>query len=445
MGAALRKQARQIVERLVQAGHQALFAGGSVRDMLRGEEPHDIDVATDATPGEVEALFERTVSVGSRFGVVVVLLGGNPFEVATFRTETGYADSRHPDEVEFADAEADSRRRDFTINGLFYDPLEDEVIDYVGGRADIEAGRIRAIGSAEARFAEDALRLLRATRFAARFGYRIERRTRQAIEQHAANIAHVSAERVREELTRILTGPNAGTGLRLLHETGLLQHILPEVEAMVGCAQPENFHPEGDVFAHTRLCLDALPDDPPPALAWAALLHDVGKPPTFSKETGDRIRFNNHDAVSARLARRICGRLRFSTEQTNVIADLVAQHMKFLSVNEMRESTLKRFLRSPHIDLHLELHRADCVASHGDLANYQFCVNKLDSLEEEDIRPPRLLTGDDLIELGYSPGPIFSEILERVEDAQLEGDIESRDDALELVRSEFPRRQDTRR
>jgi poly(A) polymerase len=466
MSALLRLHARQIVERLTQAGHPALFAGGCVRDMLRGEDPHDIDIATDATPEEVQALFERTVTVGSRFGVVVVLLGDHPFEVATFRTDAAYTDGRHPDAVEFADARADAQRRDFTINGLFFDPLAEKVVDYVGGQADLQAGILRAIGDPHQRFAEDALRLLRAVRFAVRFDYRIEPATLAALRAHAADIQRVSAERVRDELLRILTGPRRGQALDLLHATGLLGAILPEVADLAGCTQPPEFHPEGDVLTHTRLALDALGDavspeeksitndtrervprmqSPSPELAFAVLLHDVGKPPTRTEAEGDRIRFNLHHRVGEHLTRAICERLRFSSDQTDHIVELVNDHMKFCSVADMRESTLKRFLRSPHILDLLELHRVDCVASHGDLRNYALCRQKLETLSQEDIRPPRLLTGDDLLDLGYAPGPLFGTILTRVEDAQLEGQVASRDDALALIRSEFPRGRDIRR
>ncbi len=441
MSALLRKKAGRIVERLSEAGHEALFAGGCVRDMLRGEEPHDYDVATDAEPGEVEALFERTLAVGRQFGVVIVMLGDDQFEVATFRAEGGYSDGRHPDDVRFAGPREDALRRDFTINGLFYNPLTDEVIDHVGGQADIAAGVVRAVGDPAARFGEDALRMLRAVRFTARFAYRLESATAAALRAHASAIRRVSAERVRDELGRILTGPNRGDALELLRTSGLLAAIAPEAEAMHGCSQPDQFHPEGDVFAHTRIALDAL-SEPSVPLAFAVLLHDVGKPPT--RREADRVRFNLHDKVGAQMARRICGRLRFSSADSAHIVDLVAQHMTLGAVREMRESRLKRLLRNPHIDDHLELHRVDCLASHGDLGNYEFCRQKLATLGDEEIRPPRLLTGDDLMDLGYVPGPIFSTILERIEDAQLEGEVGSREQALALVRREFPRLRDAR-
>jgi len=452
----LRRKAQHIVQRLVEAGHVALFAGGCVRDMVRGEAAQDYDIATDATPEQVQALFPHTVAVGARFGVIVVMMDRDQFEVATFRADSGYSDGRHPDEVRFAGAREDALRRDFTINGLFYDPLADEVIDFVGGRRDIEDGRIRAIEDPEQRFAEDALRLLRAVRFAVRFGYRIEERTEAALKAHASDIQRVSAERVRDELARIFTGPNRGEGLELLRTAGLLREVLPEVADMVGCEQPTEFHPEGDVFTHTRRALDALRqaqggvslpnpalDEPSVELAFGVLLHDVGKPPTQAQT--DRIRFNQHEKVGAQMARRICERLRFSTEQTEAIAALVQDHMRFGAVREMRQSTLKRLLRSPHFAEALELHRADCLASHGDLRNYEFCKEQLATLAQEEIRPPRLFTGDDLIDLGYAPGPIFATILRRIEDAQLEGEVETRDDAFALVRREFPRGRDVRR
>ena len=442
MAASLRERARQIVERLTEAGHQALYAGGCVRDMLRDEEPHDIDIATDATPAEVQELFDHTVAVGSAFGVVVVILGGQHFEVATFRAESDYSDGRRPDDVTFVDARGDALRRDFTINGLFYDPLTEDCIDYVGGRADLAAGIVRAIGDPHERFAEDSLRLLRAVRFTARFGFELDEGTRAALEAHVGDLRRVSAERTRDELCRILTGPHRGQALELLRATGLLREVLPEVDALQGCTQPPNFHPEGDIFTHTCLALDALDPKASPELAFAVLLHDVGKPPTRTES--DRIRFDRHHSVGAEVASALCRRLRFSAAQTAQIADLVACHMQFISVRKMRESTLKRFLRKPNFADHLELHRVDCIASHGNLTNYHFCREKLESLGEEDIHPPRLLTGEDLIDLGYAPGPAFRDILERIENAQLEGDVATREEALALVRAEFPRLRDTR-
>jgi len=438
----LRLKAQEVVRRLVEAGHQALFAGGCVRDMVRGEAPEDYDIATDATPEQVQALFPRTVAVGARFGVIIVLMDNDQFEVATFRADAEYSDGRHPDAVRFSDAREDALRRDFTINGLFYNPMTDQVIDYVGGRQDIGAGIVRAVGDPEQRFAEDSLRMIRAVRFAARFGYRIDEGTQAAIRAHAADIQRVSAERIHDELVKILTGPNRGEGLELLRRTGLLAEILPEVAAMAGCQQPSQFHPEGDVFTHTRRALDAL-ENPPVELAFGVLLHDVGKPPTQSES--DRIRFSLHDKVGAEIGRQICERLRFPTLETEAIVALVLDHMKFIAVREMRQSTLKRFFRAPHYPMLLELHRVDCLASHGDLRNYEFCKERFAVLGQEQIHPPRLLGGDDLIDLGYAPGPIFSTILRRVEDAQLEGEISTREEAAALVRHEFPRLRDVRR
>jgi len=443
MPSVLESKAVRIVRRLSEAGHSALFAGGCVRDMLRDEEPHDYDVATDATPEEVQALFERTLAVGSQFGVIIVLLGEDQFEVATFRTEEGYSDGRRPDAVHFADAEDDAERRDFTINGIFYDPIEQKVLDFVGGQEDLKAGIVRAVGDPSLRFGEDALRMLRAVRFSARFGFPIEGGTLAALRAHAPAIRRISAERIREELAKLLTGPNRGSGLIMLRDTGLLQHILPEIVAMDGCEQPEEYHPEGDVFVHTCTSLD-LAEAPSVELAFGILLHDVGKPVTRT-EAADRTRFHRHDKAGADLARAICERLRFSTAQTEAIVDLVASHMKFMHVEDMRLSTLKRLLRKPDIDEHIELFRVDCLASHGKLDKHAFCRAKLDTLKEEEIHPPRLLSGHDLIDLGYQPGPLFTEILDRVEDSQLEGEMKTRDEALALVRRDFPRLRDARR
>ncbi|MBM4037473.1 MAG: CCA tRNA nucleotidyltransferase [Planctomycetes bacterium] len=435
MDTPLRQKAERIVRRLAEAGHQALFAGGCVRDMVRGEEPHDYDIATDASPEAVQAIFDHTVPVGAQFGVVVVVDGEDEFQVARFRADVGYSDGRRPDAVRPADAREDALRRDFTINGLFFDPLKGEILDFVGGQQDIRDGIVRAIGDPDARFAEDSLRLLRAVRFTARYAYRLDAATEAALRRHAPEIRRVSAERIGEELTRIFTGPNRGIALQLLHDTDLLRHVLPEVEDMVGVHQPPEFHPEGDVFTHTRLALDAL-ERPSAVLAFATLLHDVGKPPT--QYESDRIRFDLHDKAGAHIARAVCERLRLSAEVADAVAAIILDHMRFMAVARMRESTLKRFLRSPHFAEGLEMHRADCVASHGSLDNYEFCRQKLASLPEEVIRPPRLITGHDLIALGYVPGPIFTTILTRVEDAQLEGELATRDEAMALLQREFP-------
>lgn len=434
MSTQLKQAAVEIVKELRRAGHEAYFAGGCVRDLLMGREPHDIDIATSARPEEVMRIFARAVPVGLKYGVVLVLRDRLQFEVTTFRREGPYLDGRHPSSVTFATAREDAERRDFTINGLFYDPLAERVIDFVGGARDIEAGVIRAIGDAGQRFEEDKLRMMRALRFAARFGFRLEPGTWKAISERAGRIAEVSRERVRDELIKMLSEGGAALGFRLLSESRLLEAILPEVAAMRGVPQPQDFHPEGDVFTHTLILIDML-ESPSTALAFGALLHDVGKPPTFSVR--ERIRFDQHSEVGAELARRICRRLRLSNQEVEEVEELVRDHLRFINVKQMRESTLKRFLRKPNFQDHLELHRLDCLASHGNLENWYFCRQKLAELTGEQIAPPRLITGYDLIALGFEPGPLFREMLSAVEDAQLEGRISTREEALELVKREF--------
>lgn len=441
-----RDLAGEIVRRLRGAGHQAYFVGGCVRDLLLGREPLDYDVATDALPEQVLRLFPRTQQVGARFGVVVVLEEASPgeraaVEVATFRNDGLYTDGRRPEAVSYSrDPAEDVRRRDFTINGLLYDPLSGETLDFVGGRADLQAGIIRTIGDAERRFEEDKLRMLRAVRFAARFGYRVEESTLQAIGRLRAGLAQVSRERVRDELTRILTEGRARRGFELLDETRLLGEVLPEVAAMKGVQQPPQFHPEGDVWTHTLMMLEGL-ERPTPTLAWGVLLHDVGKPPTFQPpgNEGDRIRFDNHTVVGARMAEAICDRLRFSHRDTETISALVEHHLRFKDVMQMRPATLKRFLRMDNFDEHLELHRLDCRSSHRDLSAYEFVRRKQQEIPAREVRPAPLLTGDDLIAMGYSPGPPFKDMLRSVEDAQLEGRLGGRQEAQEFIRARFPR------
>ncbi len=432
----MKRNAERIVRRLREHGHEAYLVGGCVRDMLLGKRPKDWDVATSARPDEVETLFKKTLTLGARFGVVIVRMSGRSYEVATFREEAEYTDGRRPDKVEFSTARADAMRRDFTVNGMFHDPVDDRVIDYVGGLADLAEGLIRAIGNPGERFDEDKLRMVRAVRFAASLGYEIEPETSRAVREHAAEIKAVSAERIRDELSAILAGPAPERGVRLLDFHGLLEEILPEVAAMKGVAQPEKFHPEGDVFEHTLLMLKKTKRRwaKKPEFAMAVLLHDVGKPPTF--EVKDRIRFNNHAAVGADMAADIMRRLRFSREQEKTVEAIVRDHLKFIEVRNMRHSTLKRFLRQRDFDLHLELHRLDCLASHGDMDSYEFCKEKLEELgeDQETLRPPRLLTGDDLIAVGLAPGPLFKEILSALEDAQLEGKVNTRSEALDWVK-----------
>ncbi len=438
MSTQLKQAALEIVTELRGAGHQAYFAGGCVRDLLMGREPHDIDIATSARPEQVMRIFPRVVPVGIKYGVVLVLRDGLQFEVTTFRREGPYLDGRHPSSVTFTTAREDAERRDFTINGLFYDPLAERVIDFVGGTHDIEAGVIKAIGDAGQRFEEDKLRMVRALRFAARFGFRLEPGTWKAISERAAKIAEVSRERMRDELIKMLSEGGAALGFRLLSESGMLEVILPEVAAMRGVPQPQDFHPEGDVFTHTLILIDML-ESPSTGLAFGALLHDVGKPPTFAVR--ERIRFDQHSEVGAELARRICRRLRLSNQEAEAVEELVRDHLRFINVKQMRESTLKRFLRKPNFQDHLELHRLDCLASHGNLENWYFCRQKLAELTGEQIAPPRLITGHDLIALGFEPGPLFREMLSSVEDAQLEGRISTREEALELVKREFKKQE----
>jgi poly(A) polymerase len=446
--------ALQIIETLRKHGHQAYLAGGCVRDLLLNGEPADYDVATGATPNEVMAIFPESYAVGIQFGVILVpgnssgspeprnfpeaLQDNTVVEVATFRSDHGYTDGRRPDAVRFSkDPREDVIRRDFTINGMMLDPISGEVFDFVGGRKDLEAGVIRAIGDPDTRFAEDKLRMLRAVRFGARFEYEIDPATYDAIQRHAAEIHVVSRERVRDEITRMLTEGRAHRAFLLLDDTGLLAEVLPEISAMKGVEQPAEFHPEGDVFTHTLMLLDHLPQPCPTTLAWGALLHDVGKPATFGRAP-DRIRFDNHVEVGVKIAEVICRRFRFSSHDTQQILALVDNHMRFGHVSRMKESTLKRFMRLPAFDEHLALHRADSLASHGNLRTYELLQAKLHETPPQEIRPPSLVNGDDLIAAGYAPGPKFREILEAIEDAQLEGRLASRDAALEYIRREFP-------
>jgi poly(A) polymerase len=431
-----RELANSICNTLIREGHQAFLVGGCVRDLLLGRQPEDYDVSTDATPELVISLFPDAVAVGAQFGVIIVPLDGQKVEVATFRSDIGSADGRHPERVVFSsNPEQDVQRRDFTINGLLMRHDSGEILDFVGGQADLRAGIIRAIGEPARRFAEDKLRMLRAVRFSARFAFPIEPETFAAIRSHAQEIGQVSAVRIREELTKLLTEGGARRGLELLNETGLLQQILPEVAAMQGVEQPPQYHPEGDVWIHTMLMLEGLPAGSSPTLAWGVLLHDVGKPPTFRpvSETGDRIRFNGHVDVGVRMAEGILERLRFSNQDREQIVALIANHMRFKDVSRMRAATLKRFIRLPHFNEHLALHRLDCLSSHRHLDAYNFVRRMLEDTPTEEMRPVRLLTGNDLQRLGYQPGPLFSKILRSLEDAQLEGLVRSREEAIAFV------------
>jgi poly(A) polymerase len=427
--------AHRIVRTLRANGHQGWLVGGCVRDILLGIPAKDYDVATDAHPEEILQLFPRSGQVGAHFGVVLVRDGRDEVEVATFRSDQAYTDGRRPDAVRFeTDPRQDALRRDFTINALFMDPDTGEVLDYAGGREDLRNRIVRAIGDPEARFREDHLRLLRAVRFAARLGFSIEPVTFEAIRRLHRLILTVSAERVRDELVRILTEGGARRGFELLDETGLLPDILPEVAAMKGVEQPPEYHPEGDVWVHTLMLLEKL-NHPSVTLAMGALLHDVGKPPTF--RVAERIRFDGHVEAGVEIARGILDRLRFSTAQTGQILALIANHMRFKDAPNMRISTLKRFLRLPRFDEHLELHRVDCLSSNGRLDTWGYVREKLETLPSEELKPQPLVTGRDLIAEGYEPGPAFTRMLAAVEDAQLERRIRNRDEALALVRDEF--------
>jgi tRNA nucleotidyltransferase/poly(A) polymerase len=435
-----RELANSICDTLQREGFQAFLVGGCVRDLILGREPADYDVTTGALPEQVMELFPESVAVGAQFGVILIPRDGSKVEVATFRSDIGYSDGRHPDRVAYSTTvQEDVQRRDFTINGLLMRHNTGEVLDYVGGQADLKAGILRAIGEPGRRFAEDKLRMLRAVRFAARFRYTIEAATFQAAKNHSAEIRLVSAERIRDELTKLLTEGAARCGFELLDETGLLKVLLPEVSAFQGVHQPPEYHPEGDVWIHTLLMLERLPAGCSPALAWGVLLHDVGKPPTFrsAAETGDRIRFDGHVEVGVRITEQICQRLRFSTEETEQVLSLVANHMKFKDVGQMRAATLKKFVRLNRFEEHLELHRLDCLSSHGQLEALEFVQRFLAETPPEQVRPERLLTGEDLIRLGYRPGPKFRTILGALEDAQLEGSVSDRKAALAFVKEKF--------
>ncbi len=435
--------ARTLVDRLRAAGHVAYFAGGCVRDLVRGQPPKDIDIATDARPEAVQKIFPRTYAVGAHFGVIVVLENDLQFEVATFRADGAYLDGRHPAEVHFSSPEEDARRRDFTINGMFYDPPNDKLIDYVGGRDDLAARVVRAIGDPAQRFAEDRLRLLRAIRFATVLDFEIETATWEAIGQAADTIGQISAERIREELVRIFLSPLRTRGWDLLDASGLMKQILPELEEMKGCEQPPQYHPEGDVFRHTRLMLGLLPNEVSLPLVFSVLLHDIGKPPTASVDPEGRIRFNGHDRIGAEMTEALMERLRFSRAEIEATVEAVRQHMVFKDVPNMRVAKLKRFIARPTFVDELELHRVDCASSHGMLENYDFLRRKQEEFAHEPIIPPPLVTGNDLIALGMKPGPRFGEILEAVETRQLEGELRDRDEAVAWVRQKYSTAEDT--
>ena len=433
----MEKAARKVIARLRENGHIAYFAGGCVRDMVRGLTPKDYDIVTDARPEAVQTLFARTFAVGAHFGVIIVLEDSFQFEVATFRSDDAYIDGRHPSAVHFSSPEEDAKRRDFTINGMFYDPVAEQVIDLVGGQADIAAKLVRAIGEPAKRFAEDHLRMLRAVRFATVLDYQIDKQTWEALVANATSINQISAERIRDELMRIFLSPNRVRGWDLLDSSGLMPVILPELEAMKGVLQPEQFHPEGDVFVHTRLMLQLLPEEVSVPLVLAVLFHDVAKPVTATVDKTGRIRFNEHDRIGAQMTEAIMRRLRFSGAEIDATIEMVRQHMVFKDAPNMRVAKLKRFMARPTFEDELELHRVDCESSHRILDNYEFLLRKREEFANEPIIPPPLVRGDDLIALGLKPGPKFGEILEAVETRQLEGTLRTRDEALEWVKREY--------
>ncbi|HLG42269.1 MAG TPA: CCA tRNA nucleotidyltransferase [Planctomycetota bacterium] len=432
----LRETAIGVLKRLRQAGFESYFAGGCVRDRLLGKDPQDYDIATRAPPEEVERLFGKTVLVGKAFGVVKVLVDGVEVEVATFRAEGPYGDGRHPDWVKFSSAKEDVLRRDFTVNGMLEDPVAGQILDFVGGQADLKVGILRSIGDPAARFEEDKLRMLRAVRFEAQLGFAIEPETFDAVRALAPKLALVSRERVRDELRKILAGGRRASGLRRLIESGLMTQILPEITAMAGVPQPKEWHPEGDVLVHTLLAMEKL-EAPSFEVAMGTLLHDVGKPPTLQMD-GERPRFNQHERIGAEMAERICQRLRLSNEETQTVVYIVAGHMKFKDVAQMRDSTLRRFLSEPHFAALKEAHRADVLASNGDLSALEFIKKKSVEFEKEGLRPEPLLRGRDLLGLGLKPGPHFAEILQAVEDLQLEGRLRTREEAIEHARKTWP-------
>lgn len=435
-----RKNAEEIVQKLKAAGCEAYFVGGCVRDFVRGIVPGDYDIVTSAQPEQIIGLFNHTVAIGAKFGVIAVIEEETTYEVATFRRDDDYEDGRRPVKIHYSSAREDVLRRDFTINGLLMDPATREIIDYVEGRADIEKKIVRTIGNPETRFSEDYLRMLRAVRFAGNLNYEIEERTKQAIKNNCTLIKKISAERIQEELTKLLKREGSRRCFELMSDTGILPQILPEIENLIGVDQPPRFHPEGDVWQHTLKMLELLPKEEygqaNKILAWAALLHDVGKALTRTEDEKG-VHFYGHVQSGEEIADNIMKRLKLSRVQRETVIDLIHYHMVFMNVHKMRPGRLKRFLRMPNFDLHLELHRLDCLASHGMLDNYEFCKDKLQELDIEDLHPTRLLTGNDLIEIGYAPGKNMGRILKKLENERLEGKIKTKDEAIIFVKEKW--------
>jgi putative nucleotidyltransferase with HDIG domain len=434
-----RMSAEQVVRALQNSGYTAYFAGGCVRDTMLGKEPKDYDVATSAQPEQLKELFPSSHGVGAHFGVVLVKLDGHTIEIATFRSDGEYTDGRRPQNVTFASPEEDAQRRDFTINGLFFDPVANHTIDYVGGGADLEAGVLRAIGDPQERFEEDHLRLMRAVRFAAGLGFDLDSATWNAVCDLAPAIEKISVERVRDEFSRILTTPTRVRGFDLLVDSGLMGSIMPEILNLKGCEQPPKFHPEGNVFVHTRLMLSLLPEEASLPLVLSVLLHDIGKPATYTwDEEAQRIRFNGHAELGAEMTEEILRRLKYPNDIINDTVFGVANHMRFMNVQDMRTSKLKRFMARETFDDEMELHRVDCLSSNGMLDNYHYIKEKREEFANEPLIPPRLVTGDDLIARQWKPGPVFKGILTEIQNLQLEGTLTSREQALDWLAAHYP-------
>lgn len=435
----MQKIAVSIVKRLVEAGHQAVFAGGCVRDHLMGKEPKDYDIATSARPEEVQRLFPKTFAVGAHFGVILVREGEHSFEIATFRSDGEYTDGRRPESVSFTTAEQDAHRRDFTVNGLFYDPIKNEVLDYVGGRDDLALQVLRAIGDPRQRFEEDQLRLMRAVRFATVLGFEIEAVTWAAIVELAPKIKSISAERIREELSRILLHPNRVRGFDLLVSSGLMAAVLPEILVLQGCEQPPQFHPEGDVFVHTRIMLGLLPAQVSLSLVWSVLLHDIAKPATFTRDPDGRIRFNGHDKLGAEMSEEILRRLKYPNDVIEPTVEAVANHMVFKDVQKMRISRLKRFMARPGFEDEMELHRVDCQSSNGFSDNYDFIRQKQEEFGHDPLPliPKPLINGHELMAVGIPKGPQVGELLTAVQNLQLEGVLTTSEEAFAWVKENW--------
>ncbi len=432
----MRLAAIEVVRRIQTAGFEAFWVGGCVRDFLLGHVPSDYDVATAATPDQIEQIFPKTLPVGRRFGVVVVVQNGFSIQVATFRAEAGYQDGRHPDKVTFSNARADALRRDFTVNGLFHNPVTGETHDWVDGRKDLEAKTIRTIGDPEERFGEDHLRMLRALRFAAQLGFQVEHRTINSIRSRAERIQSVSAERIRDELLKLFHPRHAERGLRLLEASGLLRHVLPEFAPCLASPQHPAFHPEGSVFEHVCLMLAHVPADAHPLLPWAVLLHDIGKPETFSRDPITGVIHNyGHEKTGAQIAEKLLSRLRFPRKEISLLVRSVKSHMQFKDASRMRKSTLRRMLLRPTFDFELALHQLDCLGSHHELDTYDFLLREAAELSKRpEVRPP-LVNGDDLISLGFKPGPALGRVLNEIRERQLQDELKTREDAIAFSRA----------